>query len=578
MSNSGVMYQLDGKNIKNIELIVNPPANYAKYDAVINITTKKKSLFDGMLLTLSNRTLLGYNFTPEAFADIISNKKRFGYTIRGGYRWDTPIHDYQTTITRESVNLNSVTDRLFNGSNKSLSGIVDMNYRINDNSNISANCNVNKSGKDDYGNSSFLTNGVLSSKSITNANTDNLGLSAEISFLTGQFNKQSFTAHCLYEYSTLNYLQEITNEGSYSTISKQEKGGHSSSYTADGSYFIPFSKKSNMKIEAKFSSSSELNTSTYFIIDPTTQILTPLPSEYTNIDNTINNGDASVIYNHKFGKSAITITGAAHYYLNYAKGTNIDIDYTSISFVPSIKYNLFISKGTILNLSYSRNTKAPSIYSLNPIETVSDPFNIFVGNPDLKQEIQNSVSLSINTRIKKHSLNAILKGDFMSDNIEQVSYLKDSILYTSFQNLSNSKTITAMLLYSYRPTRKLNLSLSANTYYNIYPSRNLFSYRLLFTSLYTIKPTLRLQGNASLLPVSTNSQTTKVFNLLKYGISLAGNSKNQRWNYNITLNNIGPLSKKSRTYIETQSYAISTLNKIQGMSLTFNISYTIGKI
>lgn len=61
----------------------------------------------------------------------------------------------------------------------------------------------------------------------------------------------------------------------------------------------------------------------------------------------------------------------------------------------SIQYK--INTNTSLNLNYNTSIQQPSAQLLQPVPNISDPLNVFIGNPNLKRTYNNSINLSFNS-------------------------------------------------------------------------------------------------------------------------------------------------------------------------------------
>jgi hypothetical protein len=67
-----------------------------------------------------------------------------------------------------------------------------------------------------------------------------------------------------------------------------------------------------------------------------------------------------------------------------------------LNFFPSAKINYKISSTSSFSFNYSGSTRQPTLQQINPIQNLSNPLVVFVGNPELIQSFRNDVSLSYN--------------------------------------------------------------------------------------------------------------------------------------------------------------------------------------
>jgi len=67
-----------------------------------------------------------------------------------------------------------------------------------------------------------------------------------------------------------------------------------------------------------------------------------------------------------------------------------------LNFFPSARVNYKISSTSSFSFNYSGSTRQPTLQQINPIQNLSNPLVVFVGNPELIQSFRNDVSLSYN--------------------------------------------------------------------------------------------------------------------------------------------------------------------------------------
>lgn len=67
-------------------------------------------------------------------------------------------------------------------------------------------------------------------------------------------------------------------------------------------------------------------------------------------------------------------------------------NYNFVNFIPRANYTYKLKPNESLRINYSGSTTAPSPEQLQPTKVNTDPLNIYVGNPDLKQSFRHSIS------------------------------------------------------------------------------------------------------------------------------------------------------------------------------------------
>jgi hypothetical protein len=97
-------------------------------------------------------------------------------------------------------------------------------------------------------------------------------------------------------------------------------------------------------------------------------------------------------YNYSFGVS----TGFSHFtQKNITEYREFKYNFTN--FFPRASMQYKFKPNQNLRFSYNGNTNAPSLDQLQPIRVNTDPFNIYIGNPLLKQSFRHSFNMGYNS-------------------------------------------------------------------------------------------------------------------------------------------------------------------------------------
>jgi len=102
-----------------------------------------------------------------------------------------------------------------------------------------------------------------------------------------------------------------------------------------------------------------------------------------------------------------------------------------------------------INLSYNGNTRQPGIEQVQPVRDNSNPLNVAIGNPNLKQEFRNQFNANFNSY-------KVLK--------QRGFYTYASISTTSNSITTNSTTITSGDSAGIRTYQYVNLNGNYNGY------------------------------------------------------------------------------------------------------------------
>jgi len=76
--------------------------------------------------------------------------------------------------------------------------------------------------------------------------------------------------------------------------------------------------------------------------------------------------------------------------------TGLNRNYNFVNFFPSANFNIKMQRNQNIRFNYNGSSNAPSLDQLQPITDNTDVLNKYVGNPDLKQSFQHTISTGYN--------------------------------------------------------------------------------------------------------------------------------------------------------------------------------------
>ena len=213
-------------------------------------------------------------------------------------------------------------------------------------------------------------------------------------------------------------------------------------------------------------------------------------------------------YAHKFGKFSAMAGLRAEY--TYIKGESPTMDTTFtrgyLGWFPSAYLQYQINEKQGLNLSYSRKINRPGYGILNPFRTYIDPYTFSSGNPNLKPQYPNTITLRYN--IGGYSVNTSYS--FVNDVFEKV-FIQDDENKNIFITQNNIGKRQDFTLSGYAPIKfskwyTLNIYAEATCYmvdalYNGEPLKK--DYLEGYASLqhfFTILPTMRANIQMAWVP------------------------------------------------------------------------------
>lgn len=214
--------------------------------------------------------------------------------------------------------------------------------------------------------------------------------------------------------------------------------------------------------------------------------------------------------------------------------------------LPNATINYKITSKQNLKLTYNRTISRPNIYELNPYSSSDDPFSIQRGNPDLKPEFRQNVSIDYSKNFRDDYVAFKLFYSDRSEAINHFTFINDAgIFETRVANLGNIRGYGIQMTGAL----KFGKAIAINPFFNltrIYTSCNNLSkqydlinrQKMAFQSglsaivnfKYDIVASLQFQYNSPLIQIQTESfsdalyivSLEKSFNhKFKFGISSA---------------------------------------------------------
>jgi hypothetical protein len=166
----------------------------------------------------------------------------------------------------------------------------------------------------------------------------------------------------------------------------------------------------------------------------------------------------------KFNFSAGTGLGRAHYEMTDMKTNSFrSVDFTN--FLPTATFGYNPKKQTRLNLNYNGNTRNPSLQQIQPIRDNSDPLNVYIGNPLLKQEFQHNLSINFSDYKVLKSRSWWISGSVrkVENAITNYNTIDTEGKRTNqYVNINGNYGGNAFVSYGFEPAPSLNLNFNLN--------------------------------------------------------------------------------------------------------------------
>ena len=127
-----------------------------------------------------------------------------------------------------------------------------------------------------------------------------------------------------------------------------------------------------------------------------------------------------------------------------------------------------------IQLNYSHRVRRPDSDEMNPFPEYIDPRNAEAGNPRIKPEQIHSIEFGYQLKKEKFTFQPTVYYRYKYDAFAEIQkYVNDSVLVTSFENLTQDQSVGMELIATLNAGKFLTINLSSNGYYHIIDASNL---------------------------------------------------------------------------------------------------------
>ncbi|MFY7965352.1 MAG: outer membrane beta-barrel protein [Chitinophagaceae bacterium] len=274
-------------------------------------------------------------------------------------------------------------------------------------------------------------------------------------------NGNNYSLNDYYKNGTVTRIDTI--DQNYISYSSTKNYGTTLSYTE------PVGKFSQIEIAYNHNySQTESDKKTFSYDDVIKGYITPVANLTNEFRNTYKSDRGTVSYRLTKTKFNFTIGNGIQWgnlnSVNKTTGNIIIQDY--INLFPTANFNYTFTKTKNLRFNYSGRTSQPSVTQLQPVLDNSDPLNIKLGNPDLKQKFTHNFRgfyTSFNILTQKVFF-ATVNASFVSNDIQNsVIVANNGVQITRPVNLNGTYNIVGYVNYGFplrKPKSNLNLGLN----------------------------------------------------------------------------------------------------------------------
>jgi hypothetical protein len=591
-----LLESLPGSAIEKIEVMTNPPPQYAnEQGGVINITTRKGRVGKSGRVNLSGGTrgeasINGsYTYRKNAFSMNLSGGlgyndfKSEGYSLRTNYTSDSTARTNNSSNNRAlRPNFRGAFDYDIDKS-QSLNLVLQYNRNRFDNESANEFQNLNQFEKIYR----LSQRGVVSDGS--NSNTG-INLNYTLKRTRPGETLKIFTG---YNYSISNsdrdfYQQFLNPDYSYTgndTTTNQVNDNITTSYHARVNYDLPFSNKKTFMSVGGFVNASRSDVETEgTYLQKATALWKPLP----NLTNAF-----------VFHQSISNLRGSVRQMLakDFSATGGLSAEYTSISFDltkggASNGYWTFLPFANVnrnwrdvlnLTFSYRRSIRRPSSNELNPTVDVTDPRNIRSGNPDLMPSLTHNFDLVLGKTKPAFYVNLGFGYNIVENIFSQLrtSLAEDTILIR-WENISGRREYEVSTWNGYTISKKAKVNLSASYTFNKYSAYDKITH--LYRNGGSLTSNLNGNYNFTDLWTATGSFTFNHFanpqGSVRSNVSMNIGVQTRLFKKRgtVTMNFIDPFrQQQSRNTTFGKNYMLENYNLTQTRNIRLSLAYNFTK-
>ena len=230
------------------------------------------------------------------------------------------------------------------------------------------------------------------------------------------------------------------------TNQKKDVSSHTLAFSAKATYTEPLSKMVFMEVNYGVTVNNSTSRNYSYDVDNgnnVTRLNDTFSSDY-KFNVLSNRGGLNFKFNTPNKKINFSL-GSDVAYTNYVQTDLLtrshDTTKNYFNLFPSASFTYKISKQTNLNVYYQGSTQQPSIAQIQPLRQNTDPLNVTIGNPDLKQEFIHNVRVQFNDYKVLTSRYLWLSASFtaVQDAFGTNQYIRDGTTTTQYINVKGNK-------------------------------------------------------------------------------------------------------------------------------------------
>jgi len=596
-----LLESLPGSSIEKIELMTNPPPQYASESGgVINIVTRK-----GKIGMTGKVTLTGGTRGEGNLATNISyrhNKFSFNTTFGiGASMFKGNSYSKRQNIYTDSTNNFNTVGR-YKNKNLRPNLRLQFDYELNKQSNLNVTYQGNLNHFNNFSTTQYSNiNRFGETYKISNRENASIGDGYSHGLTFAYAHKGKNPAEVLRVIANGNigkndndrdFYQQYFNSAFVTTSDSSQNqlyNSYNNSYSLRVNYDKPLRwTGSNFSTGATFQRSNfhnALNTSFLRKLD-TTYVPNDLLSNDFRYHQNI--ATARAAFTFSFPKDWRLTVGAQLEHtqmdFDFIKGNSDNVKNDFLNLLPTVNIRKEFSRELNTALIYRGTIRRPALNELNPNIDYSDPYNLRFGNAYLLPMLSDNFDWNLSLVRGKYYVNTSIGYNRVKNIINTIKTLADAgKTQTTWQNIDNRNEYEASVWGGYTFTKKFRMNASAGYTFNQYgeTSKTLYKYRdggTFYTSInYSFTPTnvLTFEGNARYSSYADPQGRSKS----NLNMTLGAQKKffNKRLIVGITV--IDPfVVQKYTTYTYGSNFNIEAFNSTQTRNFRLTVAYQLNKI
>lgn len=299
--------------------------------------------------------------------------------------------------------------------------------------------------------------------------------------------------------------------------------------SATASYTEPIGKNSLIELNYNYSYNKNTSNKVTYDYDSTTDKFSNIDSLLTNnYENTYASNRVTLNYRFQTDKLNFSVGNGIQFgsltSINNTKDINLTQHYTNL--YPSANLTYRFSRTSNLRFNYSGRTSQPNVMQLQPVIDNSDPLNVEVGNPNLKQSFTHSFRALYNNfsfnrgdnfssgENNFHNIFATVNASFTTNDIVEAVKRNKGIDTVTYTNLSGNYNISAFFNYGFQ-LRKPKSNLNFTTNFTSTRDASIINDTVNYTNNYTIGETVKFTTNLK-KNFDMNFSATPTYNIVRY--------------------------------------------------------------